>query len=304
MISLSIHPKEIYISKPTEIILRLTNRGSGTYTNLRLSFRLSKEILIIGGKSQLPRIESLEEGKHYDYPLHLKATQEGKFYLYSTNFSYLDPFGRCIRQSQLKNLIKVVPEPKDIQNSPFRDTSQEFLNKSLSTSETPANLEIQEKNEVSEMAKRTKIFISYSHKDRDWLQRIQTHLKVLENEGIAIEVWDDTKIKAGKKWEKEIQSALCNSKIALLLITTNFLASSFISKNELPPLLKAAENGGTKIIPLIVKPSRFERNKNLSQYQAINCPNRPLVNLSEGEQDVILVNLTNTIEDYLESQDK
>jgi internalin A len=146
---------------------------------------------------------------------------------------------------------------------------------------------------------RTKIFISYSHNDKEWLTRVQKHLKTLENEGIDVDVWDDTRIKAGDKWKLEIKRALDEAKIAILLISTDFLASDFIAKNELPPLLKAAEQNGAVILPLILKPSRFTKHKELSEFQAVNDPTRPLIKLEEAEQEEILVKLTGIIEDNL-----
>ena len=146
---------------------------------------------------------------------------------------------------------------------------------------------------------RTKVFISYSHHDREWLTRLQKHLKALENEGIDVNVWDDTRIKAGDKWKLEIKRAIDEAKIAVLLISTDFLASDFIAKNELPPLLKAAEQDGAVILPLILKPSRYTRHKELSEFQAVNDPDRPLIKLEEAEQEEILVKLTGIIEDNL-----
>jgi Leucine-rich repeat (LRR) protein len=148
--------------------------------------------------------------------------------------------------------------------------------------------------------KRNKIFISYSHSDTEWLKRVQKHLRVLENNAVNIDVWNDTQIKAGMKWEKEIEKALSETKIAVLLISTDFLASDFILKDELPPLLKAAEHDGAVILPLILMPSRFTKIKNLKQFLAVNDPERePLVNLSKGEQERILVKLVDRIEEIL-----
>lgn len=108
MIVLSVHPNKIYVSQSTKVFLRLTNKGTGTCTSIQLSFRLSPGILIVAGKSRLPRIAYLEEGKHYDYQLCLKASQEGNYHLCSTNFTYLDPLGRSVRPSQLAVTIQVL----------------------------------------------------------------------------------------------------------------------------------------------------------------------------------------------------
>ncbi|MCK5058119.1 MAG: TIR domain-containing protein, partial [Candidatus Aminicenantes bacterium] len=156
-----------------------------------------------------------------------------------------------------------------------------------------------EKAGMARTGKRHKIFISYSHKDKEWLERVLTHLKALPDEAIETDTWADTRIKAGMKWQEEISKALEAARVAVLLISPDFLASDFIKKVELPALLQAAETDGTAILPVILSPSRFSSHKALSQFQSINDPVQPLVDLSKGEQDRILVKLTGTIEDYL-----
>jgi hypothetical protein len=145
-----------------------------------------------------------------------------------------------------------------------------------------------------ERVKRDKVFVSYSHKDKEWLVRVQTHLKVLENLGIGVNLWDDTQIKPGMKWRDEIEKALSAAKVAILLVSTDFLASDFITRNELPPLLRAAEEDGATILSLILKPSLYKMSQ-LSQFQAVNEPSRPLSALPESEQDEVLVALSQRI---------
>ena len=143
------------------------------------------------------------------------------------------------------------------------------------------------------------IFVSYSHKDIAQLERLHVHLKPLEKDGL-VDLWDDTKIKTGDKWELEIEKALSKSAIAILIISADFLASDFILNNELPPLLEKAELEGTIILPVILKPCRFMRDKNLSKFQALNNPDMPLLSMSEIQREGEWDRLSQRIEDEIE----
>lgn len=142
------------------------------------------------------------------------------------------------------------------------------------------------------------IFISYSRKDSNWLERLHVHLRPLERTG-TIESWDDTKIKPGTKWREAIREAVESAKVAVLLISADFLASDFISTNELPPLLMAAESKGAIVLPVIISPCRFHHVASISQFQSVNPPDQPLINMSQGEREAIFVKITEVIEDAL-----
>jgi hypothetical protein len=138
------------------------------------------------------------------------------------------------------------------------------------------------------------IFVSYSHKDREWLERLQVHLKPLERDGL-FEFWDDTRIQTGDEWRQEINDALNSAAAAVLLISADFVASDFIAAEELPPLLAAAQKEGVKILPLILSPSRFEKIESLSRFQSVNPPSKPLIKLGKGEQEEYLVKLSDDV---------
>jgi hypothetical protein len=144
---------------------------------------------------------------------------------------------------------------------------------------------------------RTRVFVSYSHADAEWLERLQKHLKPLQRDGM--EVWDDTRLKAGEQWREEIRQALSATKIAILLISADFLASDFIVTDELPPLLKAAEEDGATILPVIVSPCRFTRMESLSRFQAVNDPAKPLVQLRRANREKVLDDVARAVEDAL-----
>jgi len=141
----------------------------------------------------------------------------------------------------------------------------------------------------------SKVFISYSHADASVLKRLLVHLRPLERKGL-IDPWADTKLKAGDRWREEIEAALGRARVAVLLITADFLASEFVVSNELPALLRKAESEGTKIIPVIVKACRFARDTDLSAFQAINEPHRPLLSLAEADQEVLYDRIAEAVE--------
>lgn len=145
--------------------------------------------------------------------------------------------------------------------------------------------------------KRTQVFISYSHIDTKWLQRLQVHLKPLVREGRII-LWDDTQIQSGIKWQDAIQQALNNTKVAVLLVSADFMASDFIFSKELPPLLAAAESDGAIVIPVIVSPCSFERTA-LAQFQSVNPPSAPLLGMSKIKQELVWKNVAIRIDQVL-----
>ena len=156
--------------------------------------------------------------------------------------------------------------------------------------------EIKLHNEEKE-TKRT-VFVSYSHADLQYLDRLKIHLRLFEKQG-KIDLWSDTKIKAGEKWKEVIEKALSKAVIAILLISADFLASDFIIDNELPPLLKSAQEEGIVILPVILRPCRFSSFLDLSIFQAINDPKSPLSKMNENEREEIYVKIADYIESLL-----
>jgi len=73
------------------------------------------------------------------------------------------------------------------------------------------------------------------------------------------------------------------------------LASEFIANDELPPLLRAADERGALIIPVIVGPCLFLRHEELTVFQAANDPRLPLLNMSTGDSEGVFVEVAERI---------
>lgn len=117
---------------------------------------------------------------------------------------------------------------------------------------------------------RDQIFVSYSHADSEWLKRLQIVLTPLRRRGL-LKVWADTDITPGQRWKEEIKQALAKAKVAVLLVSPDFLASDFIDKHELPPLLEEARKGGLTILWIPIRPSLYWETE-IDHYQAVYDP--------------------------------
>jgi len=144
---------------------------------------------------------------------------------------------------------------------------------------------------------RNKVFISYSHLDKEFLKDIQRHFKPFLKK---IDYWDDSKIQPGKKWKEEIKRAIQTTKVAILLVSTDFLGSEFIASDELPPLLKAAEKEGAVILIVILKPCLFEEFPELNQFQTMNPPSKSLIKMDYDEKEELFVNIVRQTKRILE----
>jgi len=139
---------------------------------------------------------------------------------------------------------------------------------------------------------RTNVFISYSHKDKAFLDDLRRHFKPIEKYCIF---WDDSKIIPGQKWKEEIFKAIKQSKIAILFLSADFFNSEFIENNELPPLLNSAEKEGATILSVILKPCFFEEYPDINKYQAINNPSLPISAMDETTRERTWVELVKQV---------
>ena len=106
---------------------------------------------------------------------------------------------------------------------------------------------------------RADVFIGYSHKDIKWKEIVTTFVSVMESaKQLSYRAWSDSDITPGAKWEEEIKKAIDGAKVALLLISADFLISEFIMEQEVPRIRERAENGQLVIIPFVVRPCPWE----------------------------------------------
>ncbi len=109
------------------------------------------------------------------------------------------------------------------------------------------------KIEMREMKERTtRLFYSYSHKDESLRNELETHLKLLQRQGM-IETWHDRKIEAGDEWKRKIDENLERADIIMLLISADFIASDYCYEIEMKQALERHDKGEARVIAVIVR---------------------------------------------------
>lgn len=83
-----------------------------------------------------------------------------------------------------------------------------------------------------------------------------------------------------------------------MLVSADFLASDFISQDELPPLLEAAEKEGLKIIWILIKDCLYDYTP-IKDYQAAHDLSTALNGLPEHKQQATLKKISKRIIDAI-----
>ncbi len=156
---------------------------------------------------------------------------------------------------------------------------------------------------ASVQPERRQLFISYSHRDGEWVERLRRMIKPLEQR-YGLERWDDSRIQAGGLWRQEIEQALASASVALLLVSADFLASDFVVRSELPPLFRAAKEKGLRILWVPLRPSLWNHIPEIEQYQAVIPPGRTLAEMVEVEQERAFVQIAELILSTFQEQEE
>jgi internalin A len=97
-----------------------------------------------------------------------------------------------------------------------------------------------------------RIAISYSHRDEELRDELETHLKLLLREGL-ISTWNDRQIAPGDQWKDKIDENFRRADLILLLVSADFVASDYCYDVEMKMALEREAKGEAKVVPVIVR---------------------------------------------------
>jgi predicted nucleotide-binding protein len=130
-----------------------------------------------------------------------------------------------------------------------------------------------------------KLFISYSYKDKKFVDAFQSHLDLLRRQGV-VDAWHDRRIFAGEKEATEIDKNLRSSDIILLVVSADFIASDYCYGLEVKQALAMHDAGEAVVIPVIVRPCDW-KSASFGRLQALPRDGRPVSSFKNTDETLL-----------------
>lgn len=148
---------------------------------------------------------------------------------------------------------------------------------------------------------RPTIFVSYSHKDQSWFDRVLAHLNSM-GEYWRIDAWTDKSMIPGLLFRPQIFRAMDNADAAILLVSANFLSSQFIQQHEVPHLRHLNTEYNIKVVPIILSPCGWELDPFIKDLEKLPKEGAISDLIHQSEQESAILNSVAAILDSLDPQ--
>jgi len=178
---------------------------------------------------------------------------------------------RAATGAQVVFVTGTLTEP-DVLSEAQKTPGYEFLIKPVKRTQLLTSIQLA----ISRVKRKNLVFVSYSHEDRRFAKEMMKHLDALR--GLGTCTWIDTQIPPSQRWKVEINRALAEASAAVCLVSSGFIDSKFVTKVELPALLKAEAERGLRVYPVFVNfvHQVILKPMGLLDFQGINGPDDPI----------------------------
>ena len=133
-----------------------------------------------------------------------------------------------------------------------------------------------------------KVVFSYSHVDEEFRNELEKHLSPLKRMG-QIETWHDRRINPGDVFDPEISRNFAEADIILLLVSADFIASTYCYEVEMQNSLQRHERGEAIVIPVILRPCAWHKLP-FGKLLAATTDGKPIIkftHIDEGFVEVV-----------------
>jgi hypothetical protein len=141
------------------------------------------------------------------------------------------------------------------------------------------------------------IFFSYAHSDERFRDKLETHLATLKREGVI--TWHDRRMAAGDVLDHAISRELEKAQIILLLVSPDFLDSTYCYEREMARALERQREGTATAIPVILRPCDWQTTP-LGQLLAAPLDGKPISQFED--QDAAFAQVAKAVRQAVERQ--
>jgi hypothetical protein len=111
-----------------------------------------------------------------------------------------------------------------------------------------------------------KLFVSYSHRDPEWLKRLIPVLESIRNDPcwgetptLQYVAWHDEQLSCGAPWDPEIRRALDEMDVFVPLVSTHFFGSRYIRDVELKRAKERFDADEIQVVPVVLCEVNLEK---------------------------------------------
>ncbi|MEM9670686.1 MAG: TIR domain-containing protein [Pseudomonadota bacterium] len=155
---------------------------------------------------------------------------------------------------------------------------------------------------MSDDGEKPLVFISYSHKDEIWKDRLRPHLDMFRFDHDLV-IWDDRQIEPTTAWFDEIQGIMERAKVAICLISPDYLSSSFCRNHEIPYLLERHSRGEMVLLFVLVRPCAWDKLPWLVALQILPRDNKAISKDFADDWDTPFSEIAGYVVDQTENRD-
>jgi hypothetical protein len=152
---------------------------------------------------------------------------------------------------------------------------------------------------MNRLSKPLKGFICYARQNSQFLEA--ELLRFLEGLKPKVEFWYDDRAVLGDRWSPEIETHLREAQIVILLISQDFLTSSYIQRNELPIIKNRLATNQIRVIGIIVEECLHAKNKWINSLQLFHPNSRAINSLPRRRRTAELKTFSEKIEETIDA---
>ena len=140
---------------------------------------------------------------------------------------------------------------------------------------------IRKKVDFEMVDKKVKVFLSYSHVDEEFKNKLDIYFAPLKRNN-KVETWNDRKIVPGTLFDDEIKRHLNEDEIIILLISADFINSDYCYEIEMTKALERMRNSDAIVIPIILRPCLWQETP-LKDIQALPKDGTPISKYTDAD---------------------